>query len=547
MSMNGLGGANGFRDVREMLEYSAARYGTCVALHEKKQGFYQHISYGRLFCEIEALGTALSPILKRGARVLLVGKSSYALALSYLSLLCSAAVPVVAPDALPEGELAAIAARLKIDAVLYDSTAAQVAALGLPALSFDELPRLVEAGKAALAAGEISAFENPIDPATVATVFPTASRGENIALSNEDIIETIAALAEVGAVSSRDIFLSVLPLSHAHEVLLGLLYPLFSGASVAFGEGISSIMRNMREIHPTCMVTVPYLAARLYDKFWALAAGSEKEIRRVIAATDPVRPLSARQALKTRLLGAARAPFGGALRLVFAVGAPLTAALAKGLRQIGVFAACTYGIAECGVLGAITSLQQYCDGTAGKVLEDKIEICNPQADGSGEILIKTTAGGHLTGDRGRIDEGGFLHIVGKREHQIVLPDGTVLSPEEIERLLAQSPLVKEAAVVGVPTSAGAELAAMLVPDPASVVAALGEDYTDAALESAIGEWICDANAGLQDAAKIALFALSEQPLPRDAAGEILRADVAAMLACASTAGAASEETLSQEE
>ena len=83
-------------DLREMLYTVAGVCNTCVAFHEKKEGFYQHISYGRFLEELEALGTALGGVLPDGARVLIVGKNSYAWALAFLCVSCGGRVPLPA-------------------------------------------------------------------------------------------------------------------------------------------------------------------------------------------------------------------------------------------------------------------------------------------------------------------------------------------------------------------------------------------------------------------------------------------------------------------
>ncbi|MBR7111733.1 MAG: AMP-binding protein [Clostridia bacterium] len=537
MATNGTRDVGRFSDLREMLEYSAMRFGTCVAIHEKRSGFYQHISYGRLFEEIEALGTALEPLLPKAPRVLLWGKNSYMQTLSFLSLLCGAGLPVLASVSIGDEDFAALVERCGACAILCDrDLKVRAEALSLPVYCYEDLCPLMEKGRAMIASGEYTVFEAPIDLKAVAAVF--SSHGRDIALSHEAMVETVRLLAESNAIGTRDTFLSVLPLAQAHEALLGLLFPLSQGASVAFAEGTRRLLSNMREIHPTCMVTVPYLAAKLYDKFWSLAEGREREIRRVIATTDPVRPLSARQALKTRLLSSARAPFGGALRCLFLVGTPLEAMLSKGLRQIGIFTACTYGLAECGRLAAVTSPAAYLDGTAGKVLKGVLDIGHPQQDGSGDILVNGTP----TGERGRVDENGFLHVVGKTVNAIVLGNGTVISPEEIQRLLRQSPLIKEAAAVGVPTAEGVELAVMLVPNIEDLEHILGKDYTNEDLERATSEWLGNVNEGVAEDARIALFALSAEPLPRDASGALVREEIIQMLIAAQ-----GEEDFSQEE
>ena len=54
-----------------------------------------------------------------------------------------------------------------------------------------------------------------------------------------------------------------------------------------------------------------------------------------------------------------------------------------------------------------------------------------------------------TGDLGRVDEAGFLHVVGRR-NEIVIRGGRNLSPVEVELLIAQHPAVRQVACVGIP-------------------------------------------------------------------------------------------------
>ncbi|MDG9675830.1 class I adenylate-forming enzyme family protein [Micromonospora sp. DH14] len=53
-----------------------------------------------------------------------------------------------------------------------------------------------------------------------------------------------------------------------------------------------------------------------------------------------------------------------------------------------------------------------------------------------------------TGDLGRVDADGFLHVVGRR-NEIIIRGGRNLSPVEVELLIAQHPAVRQVACVGV--------------------------------------------------------------------------------------------------
>ena len=145
-------------DLGEMLRVVAENYGTYVAVHEKKQGFYQHISYGRLQEECEALRVSLCRILPPSSRVLLVGKNSYAFVLSFFALLGGAGVPVLVDRNISEEELCLLAANCRADAVLCDADRkARVSHLtDKKVIGFAELSALIADGKSAIAAGSLS-------------------------------------------------------------------------------------------------------------------------------------------------------------------------------------------------------------------------------------------------------------------------------------------------------------------------------------------------------------------------------------------------------
>ena len=74
-------------------------------------------------------------------------------------------------------------------------------------------------------------------------------------------------------------------------------------------------------------------------------------------------------------------------------------------------------------------------------------LCYVDADFDGRYR---TAGGWVrTGDLGRIDESGFLHVVGRR-NDVIIRGGRNLSPVEVELLLVQHPAVRQVACVGIP-------------------------------------------------------------------------------------------------
>ena len=171
--------------------------------------------------------------------------------------------------------------------------------------------------------------------------------------------------------------------------------------------------------------------------------------------------------MKERLLANDRAFFGGSLRRLLVLGEAMDVTVQKGLRQLGVYAMQGYGMTECAALAAMDRDARYKDGSAGLAFPDTIlDIYNAQPDGSGEIRYKgdnvmlgylgdpartekaLVSGWYYTGDIGKIDEDGFLFILGRRQNCIETAGHKLICPEYLERMLCQSPFIREAVVVG---------------------------------------------------------------------------------------------------
>ena len=124
-----------------------------------------------------------------------------------------------------------------------------------------------------------------------------------------------------------------------------------------------------------------------------------------------------------------------------------------------------YGITECSPVVAVNRNRDFRFGSVGKPLPcNEVMIHDPDENGVGEIYVsgsnvmlgyyddpEATAEAFdgpwfKTGDYGRMDKDGFLHITGRKKNLIILANGKNVSPEELEQKLGRIEYVKEVAV-----------------------------------------------------------------------------------------------------
>jgi long-chain acyl-CoA synthetase len=118
-----------------------------------------------------------------------------------------------------------------------------------------------------------------------------------------------------------------------------------------------------------------------------------------------------------------------------------------------------------------------------------------------------------TGDLGRLDENGFLTLVG-RKHDLIIVSGYNVYPQVVERVIGECPGVAECAVFGLADEKRGETVA------AAIV------RSDAALdETALSTWCSQRLVHYQQPRK---FLFVDQ-LPRNSLGKVLRRELSQMV------------------
>lgn len=201
----------------------------------------------------------------------------------------------------------------------------------------------------------------------------------------------------------------------------------------------------------------------------------------------------------------AGAPRPASLRFAAVGGAKVAPALLERARAAGLPAFEGYGLSECASVVALNLPGADRPGSAGRPLAH----VGVRVAASGEILVAgNRCLGYLggtsdlpgdllaTGDLGRLDSDGFLHIEGRRKHVLITSFGRNVAPEWPEAELTAGGAIAQAAVFG---EARPRLCAVVVPRVPIT--------TDTAIEAEVRR----ANDRLPDYARIASWLRADAP------------------------------------
>jgi long-chain acyl-CoA synthetase len=255
----------------------------------------------------------------------------------------------------------------------------------------------------------------------------------------------IVAMSEMGRhslkVTSSDHCMLVLPLFHVNGILVSVLTPLLVGGRVTIRErfDIETFFDDIERFRPTYFSAVPTIYALLN----ALPNHIKPDTSSLRYGICGAAPASA------ELLKSFEARYGFPLIEGYGLSEGTCGSTINplnGLRKPG-----TVGLPFIGQRIAIAGVDgtHLPPGEAGEVLIHGLNVMRGYL-GKPEETAKTIVNGWLhTGDIGRIDEDGYLSIVGRLK-EMIIRGGENIYPKEIEDVLSEVSGVMEAAVIGAP-------------------------------------------------------------------------------------------------
>ncbi len=301
------------------------------------------------------------------------------------------------------------------------------------------------AGTLADAALEASAAfadidRGPDDLAAILYTSGTTGRSKGAMLTHDNLLSNAVVLKDLWRFTADDVLLHALPVFHTHGLFVATNTIMRAGAGMVFLSGFN----NDQVIHylPECtaMMGVPTFYTRLLD--------------------DP--RFTKELVSHMRLFVSGSAPLLAETHVEFEARTGHRILERYGMTETNMNTSNPYdGDRRAGTVGfPLPGVDlRVCDPDTGKPVPDgeigMIEVRGPNVfAGYWQMPEKTKEefrddGFFITGDLGKIDADGYVHIVG-RGKDLIISGGYNIYPKEIELLLDEQDGVLESAVIGVP-------------------------------------------------------------------------------------------------
>ena len=473
---------------RELIQMVESKYAKNVAYRYKKdytakEPEYIQKTYEETINNVKAVGTKFIELGLQGKKIILIGKNRYEWCVSYFAITTSNMIVAPLDVALPDNEIETLVKRSGAEAIIFDKKFVElvkkikkenkkiktlISMQDVEDKDVNNFSDILKQGKKLLEEGNKEYEKIEIDSNKMSIMLftsGTTNLPKIVMLSQNNICSNISSIAAYVKIYPTDTLLSFLPIHHTFESTITFLYGFYSGATVAFCDGLRYIQKNLQEYKVSVFVAVPLVLETMYKKIQK--AIEDKGKTKLINTISKISNILLKLHIDLRKIFFKQVldNFGGNLRVVLYGAAPMNKETIIGYNNFGIDLIQGYGLTETSPVISAETDKEKRPGSVGLVLDNlEAKIDNPDKDGVGEILVKGPSvmlgyyeneeetnkamedGWFHTGDYGYIDEDKFLYVTGRKKDIIVLKNGKNVYPQEIEFLINKIPGVIESLV-----------------------------------------------------------------------------------------------------
>ena len=423
-----------------------------------------HYTYGEMYAEICRVADLLTSLgLQKGDHIAICGTNSAHWVIAYLAIAKMQGVSVTVMHTLMPDEIARLVAFSDAKALFADEDLWEELLPSFQGRAGDRLSSVISLSDWSLLSGcphramterrprdnrDISFPQsNPDSPAMICFTSGSTGGTKGVLLSVRNMSNNSQNIIDGYPDVENKLFLSILPMSHIYGFMTETIGQLLKGKDIR----ILSSLLTINNLYCAIKITQPYALSMIPQIVSALMDSHADCIELMLRSVQQMY-------------------IGGALfgkdkeKQLYAAGVPIS---------IG------YGMTETGPLISYSIHPLYRPNTCGKIVSGMTARISP----AGEILVKgenvmlgyykdpaaTAAkidsdGWLHTGDKGHLDEDGYLYVEGRLEQDIiVLPNGENIRPDNIESLINALPEVSESIVL----ARDGKLVAIVVPSSES--------------------------------------------------------------------------------
>ena len=541
---------------RELVERYKT-FGDNIAFKYKKDGEVKEITYNKYVEDIKKVAEKV--LASDVKRVAVIGNNRYEWCITYLGVTTAGKVIVPLDKALTDKEIEKLLKRSGVEVVVYEEKYENAINEAIKEgcdikykICMDDIEkegvlkfsRMIEDGENVIKSGKTKYDDVKINEDEMYIMLftsGTTSEPKAVMLSQKNICENINAISSHVKLYPTDTLLSFLPIHHTFECTITFIYGTYSGATIAFCEGLRYIGDNLKEFKVTVFVAVPLVLETMYKKIQKGIVDSGKKyliekMKKISCAL-----LKCKIDVRKKIFKPILKKFDEHLRVVLYGAAPMDKVTIEGYNDFGIELVQGYGLTESSPVITAETDERKRPGSIGLPLNNvEVKIDNPDKDGVGEIMAKgpnimlgyyeneeatkkALEDGWLhTGDYGYIDKDGFVYITGRKNDIIVLRNGKNIYPQEIEFLINKLPYVAENMVYArEKTKTDTVLCAKIVYNKDNIVDQFGEK-AQKEYEELIWKDIKEINKDLPTYKHIKEIIVTDEPLEKTTTQKVKR-------------------------